>query len=118
MGHYANVEDGVVTCVVVAEEDFLPALCDACPGDWVQTSYNTRGGVHVNGGRPLRKNYAGVGFTYNAVMDAFIPPQPYPSWILNVDTCLWGSPVEYPTDGNEYTWNELTCAWVLFVCTT
>ena len=75
-----------------------------------QTSYNTRGGVHLLGGTPFRKNYAGLGYTYDAARDAFIPPQPYPSWVLNEDTCLWDAPVPYPSDG-PYSWNEANQTW-------
>jgi hypothetical protein len=78
---------------------------------WKQTSYNTHGGVHSSGGTPLRKNHAGIGFIYDENRDAFIPPKPFNSWILNEDTCLWNAPVAYPTDGNKYTWNESTLTW-------
>ena len=78
-----------------------------------RTSYNTIGGVHKNGGTPFRKNYASIGYTYDETRDAFIPPKPYDSWILNEDSCLWEAPVEYPNDGNEYTWNEETQTWDL-----
>ena len=115
MSHFAKVEDGIVTQVIVAEQDFI----DTQEGTWVQTSYNTRGGVHYSpetgspdGGVALRKNYAGIGFTYDAVRDAFIPPQPYPSWLLNEDTCLWEAPVPHPNDGKLYNWNEDTVSWV------
>jgi len=114
MTHFAKVENGIVTQVIVAEQDFV----DTQEGTWVQTSYNTRGGVHYapdshepDGGVALRKNYAGIGFTYDAARDAFIPPQPYPSWNLDEDTCLWDAPVPYPTDGKPYTWNEDTQQW-------
>ena len=80
---------------------------------WKQTSYNTNGGVHKLGGTPLRKNYAGVGYTYNQIKDAFIPPQPYASWLLDETTCLWEAPTTYPTDGEVYTWNETTTSWDL-----
>jgi hypothetical protein len=80
---------------------------------WVQTSYNTIGGVHNNGGTPLRKNHAGIGFTYDEDRDAFIPPKPFNSWVLNEDTCLWEAPVTYPTDGQEYNWNETNQSWDL-----
>jgi hypothetical protein len=80
---------------------------------WKQTSYNTHGGVHSNNGTPLRKNHAGIGYTYDEDRDAFIPKKPFNSWILNEDTCLWNAPVAYPTDGEKYTWNELTLAWDL-----
>ena len=78
---------------------------------WKQTSYNTHGGVHDNGGTPLRKNHAGIGYTYDETRDAFIPPKPFNSWILNEDTCLWNAPVAYPQDENIYTWNESTLTW-------
>lgn len=108
MAHFAKVEDGIVTQVIVAEQDVIDS---GLFGDgWVQTSYNTLGGQHPEG-RPLRKNFAGVGFAYDTVRDAFIPPQPFASWMLNEDTCLWEPPVAYPTDGNMYVWNEDTQAW-------
>ena len=93
--------------------DFLTKLTGY--PEWKQTSYNTQGGVHSNGGTPLRKNFAGVGYTYDEARDAFIPPQPYGSWILVEDTCLWEAPVAYPTDGNSYRWNEDTTSWVEIV---
>jgi hypothetical protein len=80
---------------------------------WKQTSYNTHGGVHSSGGTPLRKNHAGIGFTYDEDRDAFIPKKPFNSWILNEDTCLWEAPIARPNDGNKYTWNELTLSWDL-----
>jgi hypothetical protein len=80
---------------------------------WVQTSYNTHGGIHDNGGTPLRKNHAGIGYTYDEDRDAFIPPKPFNSWILNEDTCLWNAPIAYPTDGNNYKWNETNLNWEL-----
>ena len=80
---------------------------------WKQTSYNTKGGVHDNGGTPLRKNHAGIGYTYDETRDAFIAPKLFNSWILNEDTCLWNPPVAMPTDGEKYTWNELTLSWDL-----
>jgi len=78
---------------------------------WKQTSYNTKSGVHNNGGTPFRKNFAGIGFTYDEDRDAFIPPKPFNSWILNEDTCLWNAPVAYPNDGETYIWNESTLTW-------
>ena len=78
-----------------------------------RTSYNTRGGAHINDGTPFRKNYAGIGFTYDYARDAFIPPQPFNSWTLNSDTCLWDPPVAYPEDGNRYTWDEENQEWDL-----
>jgi hypothetical protein len=111
MGHFAKVLDGKVTQVIVAEPEFFDTFVDSSPGQWIQTSYNTHGGQHPEG-RPLRKNYAGVGYTYDSVRDAFIPPQPFTSWTLNEDTCLWDSPVAYPTDGKFYRWDEPTTSWV------
>lgn len=112
MAHFAKVLNGVVTQVIVAEPEFFHTFVDTSPGEWIQTSYNTHGGVHVNGGTPLRKNFAGVGYAYDSQRNAFIPPQPYASWILNEDTCLWESPVLYPTDGNRYSWDEPTISWI------
>ena len=115
MAHYAKIEHGLVVQVIVAEEDFILTGAVGDPANWVQTSYNTRGGVHVLGGTPLRKNYAGVGYTYDATRDAFIPPQPYPSWTMSEDTCLWSAPTPMPTDGKIYKWDEPTLSWVEFV---
>ena len=115
MAHFAKVQDGIVTQVIVAEPEFFDTFVDSSPGEWVQTSYNTHGGVHANGGTPLRKNYAGIGYTYDKVRDAFIPPKPFPSWVLNEDTCLWGAPVPYPQDGKHYQWDEATLNWVEIV---
>lgn len=116
MGHFAQVIDGVVAQVIVAEQEFIDALPDRAR--WVQTSYNTRGGVHYgpdgkpDGGEALRKNYAGIGFSYDASRDAFIPPKPYPSWALDEDTCLWAAPVPYPQDSKEYVWDDAAGAWM------
>ena len=115
MAHFAKVVSGIVTKVIVAEQEFFLTFMDDSPGEWIQTSYNTSGGVHAEGGTPLRKNYAGIGFTYDQVRDAFIPPKPYPSWTLNEDSCLWEAPVAYPdADSDErYKWNEETTSWQL-----
>jgi hypothetical protein len=112
MAHFAKVVNGTVTQVIVAEPEFFDTFVDSSPGQWIQTSYNTHGGVHANGGTPLRKNYAGIGYTYDAVRDAFIPQKPFASWILNDTTCLWDAPVAYPTDGKAYTWDEEAGNWV------
>ena len=88
MSHFAKVRDGIVVQVIVAKPDFFSSFVDSSPGEWIQTSYNTHGGQHPEG-RPLRKNYAGVGYTYDAGRDAFIPPKPEGNWALNEDTCLW-----------------------------
>ena len=111
MAHFAKVNNGIVEQVIVAEPEFFDTFVDSSPGQWIQTSYNTHGGVHANGGTPLRKNYAGIGYSYDATRDAFIPPKPYASWLLNEDTCLWDAPVAMPTEGGPYTWNESTQAW-------
>ena len=112
MAHYAKVSNGLVTQVIVAEPGFFDTFVDSSPGEWIKTSYNTREGVHLNGGVALRKNYAGEGFTYDVTKDAFIPPQPYPSWTLVESTCQWTAPTAYPDDGKKYYWNEDTTAWV------
>lgn len=115
MSHFAKIEDGFVVAVIVADQEFI----DTLPKDevWIQTSYNTKGNVHYgsdgtpDGGIALRKNYAGIGYTYNSELDAFIPPTPYPSWVLNTDTGLWGAPVPMPQDGKDYYWDEPTLSW-------
>lgn len=106
MSHFAQVKNGMVTQVIVAEQDFINTLPDS--NDWVQTSYNTLGGQHPEG-RPLRKNYAGIGFLYDGV--GFHAPQPFSSWTLNQDTYLWESPVPYPDDGKLYVWDESSVTW-------
>lgn len=111
MSHFAKVAEGVVVQVIVAEPEFFESFVDTSPGEWIQTSYNTHGGVHANGGTPLRKNYAGIGFTYDAGRDAFIPPKPFASWLLNDDTCLWEAPVAKP-EGGAYRWDEATTSWI------
>jgi hypothetical protein len=112
MAHYAKVNNGLVEQVIVAEAEFFNTFVDSSPGTWIQTSYNTHGGAHTLGGTPLRKNYAGVGFTYDAAIDAFYAPQPYPSWSLDEDTCLWEAPVAHPNDELKYTWDEATLTWI------
>jgi hypothetical protein len=112
MAHFAKVLDGKVIQVIVAEPEFFDAFVDSSAGEWIQTSYNTFGGVHKNGGTPLRKNYAGIGYTYDSQRDAFIPPKPFASWTMNEETCLWNPPVPYPTDDKQYTWDEATTSWV------
>jgi len=112
MAHFAKVLNGNVLQVIVAEKEFFDTFVDSSPGEWIQTSYNTHGGMHKNGDTPLRKNYAGIGYTYDAQRDAFIPPQPFPSWTLNEDTCLWDAPTPMPTDGERYQWDEETTSWV------
>jgi hypothetical protein len=108
MSHFAKVIDGKVTQVIVAEQDFI----NTQEGEWIQTSYNTQGGVHLLGGTPLRKNYAGIGYTYDSQRDAFIPPKPFASWTLNEETCQWDAPTPYPTDGKPYYWDEPTTSWI------
>jgi hypothetical protein len=111
MSHFAKVLDSKVIQVIVAELEFFENFVDTSPGTWIKTSYNTYGNAHKLGGTPLRGNYAGVGFTYDAINDVFYAPQPYPSWILNESTWLWESPVAYPTDDKFYFWDEATTSW-------
>ena len=111
MAHFAKVKDGKVIQVIVAEQEFIDNLIENEAGKWIQTSYNTKGGEHKLGGTPLRKNYAGIGYTYDRLKDAFIPPQTFPSWTLNETTCFWEAPVAYPDDGKDYKWNEETTNW-------
>lgn len=114
MSHFAKVENGIVTQVIVAEQDFIDS--GVVGHGWIQTSYNTRGGVHYgqdgqpDNGVALNKNYAGIGYTWDGT--GFSAPQPYPSWTLNQDTYLWESPVPYPTDDKRYSWDEATTSWV------
>jgi hypothetical protein len=123
LAHFAKLdENNIVVFVTVGrqEDDGKEAELTARTGDvYKQTSYNTRGGVHYTEGVPsadqskaLRKNYAGLGYTYDAGRDAFIPPKPFASWVLNETSCLWDAPVAYPTDGKRYTWDEVTTSWI------
>ena len=118
MAHYAFLdENNIVNEVIVGKNEGEDGV------DWEahygafrgqvckRTSYNTYGGVHINGGDPLRKNYAGIGYTYDIQKDAFISPKPFPSWVLNEETCLWQSPVPYPTDNKRYEWDEAKLSW-------
>ena len=114
MSHFAKVENGIVTQVIVIEQDVVDTGLFGDPSAWVQTSYNTYAGEHRLGGTPLRKNYAGIGYTYDSERDAFVPPTPFPSWILDDGTCNWNPPVPRPTsaDGTKwYEWNEGTLNW-------
>lgn len=124
MAHFAKLGVGnkVLSVVVVhndiatteqAGRDFLNNLYDNDNDIWVQTSYNTRQGVHLLGGTPLRKNYAGIGYTYDHVRDAFIPPKSYPSFIFDEDKADWVAPIAYPDDGKDYKWDEETVNWIL-----
>ena len=113
MSHFAKIVNNLVTTVIVAEQDYI----DTLEGTWVQTSYNTSGGVHYgqdgnpDGGVALRKNYAGIGHTYDATKDAFYEPQPYASWTLDNDTCVWNPPTAYPDDDKMYNWDEDNTKW-------
>lgn len=111
MAHYAKIENGIVTQVVVVAETYLDEFKRLNPGIWIQTSYNTYAGQHATGGTPLRKNFAGIGYSYDETRDAFIPQRGYASWVLNEDTCQWEAPIPYPTDGGAYVWNELERSW-------
>jgi hypothetical protein len=118
MGHYAKIEDGLVTFVTVSrdEDDDRELEISAETGEmYRRTSYNTHGGQHANGGTPFRYNYAGIGFTFDPDFGpdgAFIPPKPFPSWTLNAETALWDAPTPMPEEGGPYTWDEDTLAWV------
>jgi len=126
MGHFAQIgETGSVAQVVAANDDMGDWLAETLGGVWVQTSYNTRAGVHYttnddgirvpsdDQSKALRFNYAGIGFTYDPERDAFVPPKPFESWVLNEETCLWEAPLPYPDDGGSYSWNEDLLAWEL-----
>ena len=119
MSHFAKVINGIVETVHVVEQDYIDTGALGDPNNWIQTSYNTRGGVHYapnsntpDDGVALRKNYAGKGYTYDKTRDAFIAPKPYPSWVLDEDTCWWKAPTPYPEDGKSYDWDEDTTSWV------
>ncbi len=113
MSHFAQIdENNIVTQVIVIEQDVVDSGLFGDPNSWIQTSYNTHGGTHLLGGTPLRKNYAGIGYTYDNTRDAFIPPKPFNSWTLNETSCLWEAPTPMPTDGKIYTWDEATTSWV------
>lgn len=113
MSHFAQIdENNIVIQVIVVEQDVLNTGLFGEPSRWIQTSYNTNGGVHKLGGTPLRKNYAGIGYSYDSARDAFIPPKPYDSWVLNEDTCLWDAPTSIPNDGKIYNWDENTLSWL------
>jgi hypothetical protein len=113
MSHFAQIdENNIVTRVLVIEQDVVDTGLFGEPSSFVQTSYNTQGGVHKLGGTPLRKNYAGIGYTYDKGRDAFIPPKPFNSWVLNESTALWDAPTPMPTDDKRYSWDEATTSWV------
>lgn len=114
MSHYAKVLDGRVINVIVAEPEFFNTFVDTTPGTWLQTSYNTRGNVHLNGGTALRGNYAGIGHTYDRINDVFYSPSPHPSWVLNTTTWLWEAPTPMPTEGGPFKWDEASLSWVPF----
>jgi len=117
MAHWAEIDsDNIVTRVLVVaddKEDGQKFLAEdlGLGGTWKKTSYNTQGGVHANGGTPYRKNFAGVGYTFDAAKDAFIPPKPFASWTLNATSCLWEAPTPMPTDDKRYMWDEPTTSW-------
>lgn len=112
MAHFAQInKDNTVVQVIVAEQDFIDSGAVGDPAEWIQTSYNTRAGQHQLGGTPLRKNYAGIGYSYDPVLDAFVPPKPFQSWQLDTETGVWQAPVAYPEDGGYYVWDEATVTW-------
>lgn len=112
MSHFAEIENGIVKRVIVAEQDFIDSGIVGDPKNWIQTSYNTYAGKHRLGGNPLRKNYAGIGYTYDKSRDAFIPPKPFDSWTLEEATCLWKSPKDKPKDNKIYFWDETSQDWI------
>ena len=112
MAHFARVQNGIVTEVIVIEQEMIDTGLWGPPEEWIQTSYNTQAGVHTQGGTPLRKNYAGIGYSYDAGRDAFIPPKPYNSWVLDEGTCNWNAPTPMPVvEGKSFIWNEETTSW-------
>jgi len=120
MAHFAQInETNIVAQVIVADQEVINTGLFGDPASWIQTSYNTYGGMHKLGGTPLRKNFAGIGYTYDRERDAFIPPKPYNSWVMDEDTCLWNPPIPYPADGKRsptdegkaYKWNESITNW-------
>jgi hypothetical protein len=111
MSHFAKVCDGKVVQVIVAEKEFFDTFVDSSPGEWIQTSYNTYGNKHPEG-KPLRGNYAGIGYTYDRINDVFYAPQPFASWLLNETTWTWEAPTPMPTDDKRYTWDEATTSWL------
>ena len=120
MGHYARVEKNQVVNVIKADEEALKSIKIPPHAKWIKTSYNTNGGVYYDPktgerssdqSKALRKNFAGVGYIYDEAKDAFIPPQPYPSWTLDDQTCLWNAPVEMPNDGLPHRWDEVSKTW-------
>lgn len=113
MSHFAEIDhNDIVVRVIVAEQEFINSGVLGHPSRWIQTSYNMCAGVHTRGGPPLRKNFAGVGYTYDRSRDAFIPPRPYDNFILDEDTCLWIPPVPKPDDGKEYLWDQESESWI------
>ena len=120
MSHFAEINnDGIVQNVIVAEQDFIDSGAVGDSSNWIQTSYNTRGGVHYSpnshepdSGIALRKNYAGIGYTYDKTKDAFMAPQPFSSWLLDDETFQWNAPVSMPDDGKMYVWDESTTNWI------
>jgi hypothetical protein len=118
MSHFAKVNNGIVEQVIVAEPDFFNTFVDSSAGAWIQTSYNTRGGIHYgqdgqpDGGIALRGNYAGIGYVYDSKNDVFYAPKPFASWILNKSTWSWEAPTPMPEDGKIYNWDETTASWL------
>jgi len=113
MTHFAEIVDGKVVRVIVAEQDFINSGKVGVPTNWIQTSYNTKQGIHKLGGTPLRKNYAGIGYNYDSVRDAFIPPKQHPSFVLNKTKGIYEPPTPLPNDGKRHKWNELNKNWDL-----
>lgn len=116
MSHFAQIdENNIVVQVLVIEQDVIDTGLFGNPNTWIKTSYNTIAGTHTQGGVPLRKNYAGIGYTYDSIRDAFYAPKPFASWLLDEETCQWQAPVAQPSDDKKYQWDENTLAWVELV---
>lgn len=122
MAHFARIKNNIVDFVVVGRDEDENNEDLLGHDGWIykRTSYNTRGGIHyqsdnnipsIDQSKAFRKNYAGIGYYYDSIRDAFIPPKPFPSWTLNEESCLWDSPIPYPNDGKIYTWNEMILNW-------
>ncbi len=120
MAHFAKIENGLVTRVIVADQEYIDSYIDTTPGRWIQTSYNTRGGIYytpntstpdADQSKALRKNYAAVGYTYDDQRDAFISPKPFASWVLNEQSCIWEPPVPKPISDIDHSWDEDNLEW-------
>lgn len=120
MAHFAEIDENNVVIRVLVTDERKPAegyywLLDRFGGTWIKTSYNTQRGQHLQGGTPLRGNFAGIGYTYDPDLDAFIPPSPFPSWVMDEAIFDWVAPEPFPSDGGEYVWDEESVSWIPYV---